>query len=513
MPVHLRALVVILILATMVFAFAKAPACESASASGDFERRRNLWFGITLAAFLSHNFWIYIIIVAAMLFAASQREKNKLAMYYFILFAVPPIAQQVSGLGLIQHFFEINYFRLLALVILLPAFWTLRKRSDTVPFGKALPDKFILGYLLLQFALTLNFSTFTDTLRVRAFYALIDVLLPYYVASRSMKTPQDFRDALMAFVVAAMVMSAIGLFEMVRHWLLYTNLAAAMDIYWSWGNYLERDEAGLRAQGSTGQPIVLGFLIVVAIGFFFFLRKSVTSMTTWRLGLVTLGAGLVAPLSRGPWVGAAAMLIVFIATGPFPAKRLMNGGLALVVVVAALLATPYSETIVGMLPFVGTGGGDSAANVTYRQRLLEIGIGVILQNPFFGAYQFFLSPEAQELKQGNGTIDLVNTYLAVGLSSGLTGLSLFSGVFISVTFGIFKSMRNIGDKNSELYLLGQTLFSVLIGILVIIFTVSSVLAIPVIYWSVAGLGVAYVRLLASEGPPSLTLADARQVGT
>jgi hypothetical protein len=90
MPEHLRALIVILVLATVVFAFAKAPACALTSTTGDFERRRNLWFAITLTAFLAHNFWIYVIVVAALLIFALPREPNKLAMF-FLLFAVPAI--------------------------------------------------------------------------------------------------------------------------------------------------------------------------------------------------------------------------------------------------------------------------------------------------------------------------------------------------------------------------------------------------------------------------------------
>ncbi len=63
-------------------------------------------------------------------------------------------------------------------------------------------------------------------------------------------------------------------------------------------------------------------------------------------------------------------------------------------------------------------------------------------------------------------------------------------------------MRNLADRNDEHYLLGQALFSTLLGILVIIFTVSSISVIPVIYWSVAGLGVAYARMLALANVPA-----------
>jgi len=93
-------------------------------------------------------------------------------------------------------------------------------------------------------------------------------------------------------------------------------------------------------------------------------------------------------------------------------------------------------------------------------------------------------------------IDVVNTYLGVGLASGLVGLSIFSGFFVSAAVGILKGMRTLPDRNSELHFLGQVLLSTLLGILVIIFTTSSIYVIPVITWSVAGLGVAYRHMLA-----------------
>lgn len=231
----------------------------------------------------------------------------------------------------------------------MPAFWSLRKQPEVVPFGRLLPDKFIAGYIILIFGLTLTVSSFTNTLRSGAFYAFIDIFLPYYVASRSVKSLQDFRDALMAFVVAALVMSAIGAFEAVRHWLLYTNLADAMGIDWSWG-LLGEGGAGLRAQGSTGQSIVLGYVMAVAFGIFFYLRKSVPNAKVWGLGLGALVAGLIASLSRGPWVGAAAMLLVFVATGRSPALGFAKLGLLGVIIVPVLLASPFGEKIIDLLP-------------------------------------------------------------------------------------------------------------------------------------------------------------------
>ena len=108
----------------------------------------------------------------------------------------------------------------------------------------------------------------------------------------------------------------------------------------------------------------------------------------------------------------------------------------------------------------------------------------------------------QQLWQGQGIIDIVNSYLAVALPNGLVGLFFFSGFFIFVGVAVYIGMRKVGDKNSELYVLGQALISTLIGIMIIIFTVSSISFIPVVYWSVAGLGVAYSRMLARAEVPA-----------
>src|SRR5207302_8243723 len=76
MPEHLRALVVIVLLAGLTFALARAPACAAAMKDQDFVHRRNLWFALTLAAFLAHNFWLFVVLAAALLLLAAQSERN-----------------------------------------------------------------------------------------------------------------------------------------------------------------------------------------------------------------------------------------------------------------------------------------------------------------------------------------------------------------------------------------------------------------------------------------------------
>src|SRR5260221_3183355 len=136
MPEHLRAMVIILAMAGAVFACAKAPACTATTRADDFVRRGALWFGITLAAFLAHDYWLFIGIAAALLLYTARREPNKPALFFLLLFAVPSIPAEISGFGIVNYFFTINYVRLLTLAILLPAFLELRRQPGIQPLGR-----------------------------------------------------------------------------------------------------------------------------------------------------------------------------------------------------------------------------------------------------------------------------------------------------------------------------------------------------------------------------------------
>lgn len=493
MPEHLKALIVILALATAVFAFARKPACALAMLEDDFVRRRNLWFAVTLIVFLAHSFWIYILVAGILLLLAGATEKNRLALFYLLLFAAPPIGSEISGLGGIRYFFEIDYLRLLSLSLLLPAALMLHQREESTGSTSGKAEKLLTAYLILNLVLQLNVDTFTNTLR-KAFLFLIDVVLPFYVASRTLKNLEDFRGALTSFSVAAMILAVIGMFEFARHWLLYSPLEAALGVSWGYGGYLERDDT-LRALGSTGQPIALGFVMAVAIGIYMFVQRSFARPAVRLTGLAVLLGGLIASLSRGPWIGAVVAVLIFIGSGPRAMSRFSILAVVGAIALAILMSTPMGEKAISYLPFVGS---VEEENITYRQRLIAFSVTIILANPFFGSYDFMLFLE--EMRQGQGIIDLVNSYLSIALTSGLVGLSLFVSIFGVILFGVAQAMRSL-DKSDELHLLGRVLLATMSAVLVIIFTVSSITVIPVIYWSIAGVGVAYIGMLRKSAAP------------
>ena len=488
MPESLRSLIVILSLSIAFFAFAARPASIIIGRE-HFTTRRNLWFGLTLVAFLANNFWIFVFIAIPLILYARQQETNLVSLFFFVLFALPVATIQIPGMGLINYFFELSPPRLLELFILLPAYIKLPRQSGFVSFGRTGPDKILAAYLLLIAAQHLHDTSLTNALR-HLFYLFMDVFLPYMVISRSLKSLHEFKDALLSFVLAIMVLAPIAIFEAGKHWLLYSSLLKALHIHGITG-YLGR--AGmLRASATAGQPIALGYLMAVGVGFYLFLQRFIMRKYIRQLGVLLLAAGLISTLSRGPWVGAALLVVLFLATGTKPVKRLTMLAAATVIALSLTAILPVGDKIINLLPFLGTA---DKSTITYREDLLHNSIIVIKRNLWFGSVNYLETPEMEALRNGSeGIIDVVNSYLSITLKHGIVGLGLFISFFSLILLRIYKGMRSLKDRNSELYLLGRVLFATQLAILVIIFTVSSITFIPIVYWSVAGLGMAYVRM-------------------
>ncbi len=497
MPEHLRSLIVILALSTIVFVLARRSAC-SIMETEDFSRRRNVWFALTLAGFFAQSFWIYVAVASLLLLLyASRRESNPAALFFFVLFVLPIAPVQIPGLGLINFFFDLSHARLLELLILLPAFVSLMQRADSLQFGRNWPDRALAGFLLFTAALYLRDPNPTNFMR-QVFYLFIDVFLPYFVISRSLKELQTFRDVLLSLVLAVMVIAVLAVFETSKGWLLYSAITDVLLAPGGLTDYLARDGM-LRALVTAGQPIALGYLMLIGVGIYLFVQRSIKGTLPRRLGMALLTAGLIAPLSRGPWLGAAALWVVYIATGRHAARHLMGLALATALALPLVAVLPGGEKVINLLPFIGTTEKD---NIDYREKLLTNSMIVIQRNPWFGSMDYLKAPEMESMRQGQGIIDVVNTYLQVALGTGLITLGLFVAFFALTLQGIYRALRSVPNRDSEEYLLGRVLLATLVAMLITMVTVASITIIPMMYWSVAGLGVAYAQMVRRNAVPN-----------
>jgi O-antigen ligase len=214
-----------------------------------------------------------------------------------------------------------------------------------------------------------------------------------------------------------------------------------------------------------------------------------------RIGVtVLLWGGLFAAFSRGPWLGAVTAYFAFFAAGPRAISRLVKGTLLAVGVALLIIVSPIGDRILDVLPVMGN---TADANIVYRQRLAERGWEIALAHPFFGDQ--FPWPEMEDLRQGEGIIDIVNTYLGVALNYGFVGLFCFLSFILIGMIKVYARTRLLVHSDPNLALFGTSLIACIVATLEMIGSSSFILGCEKMFFVLAGLATAYARL--TESPP------------
>jgi hypothetical protein len=488
---NVKALIVVLAIAATVFRFAKPIALRFMSGE-DFSRRRLIWLVLTIACFLSPNFWLYVLVAVPLLIWANRRESNPVALYLLILHVVPPVGVIIPILGN-NGLFPLDNYRVLALCLLLPAAIRHRKNRDKgAAGGWGAMDVLLLSFIALEVALYIppDFphhpvipDSPTNFLR-RLILCPLDVYLLYFTVSRTCDSRHKMLDAAATLCLACGLLAAIAIFENLRGWLLYTDLASHWANDPALGFYLVR-EGSVRAQVSAGHSIALGNMLAVGFGVWLYLKSHVRS-GLYRVGVtLLLCGGLYATSSRGAWLGAAVVYFIFLAAGPRAVSRLATGALLALAMAGLILLSPIGDRMLQMLP--GTG---KPADF-YRYRLAERGWQVVMAHPFFGDQ--YPWPELEDLRQGEGIIDIVNTYLGVALNYGLIGLSVFLSFILLGMALVYVRSRRLAQSDPDLALFGASLIACIGGILVMLDSNGFGMGLQKMFYVLAGLAAAYAK--------------------
>jgi O-antigen ligase len=355
----------------------------------------------------------------------------------------------------------------------------------------------LIGYGVLQVALfippdlpghVLLHDSSTNMLR-RAFLFFVDVYVLYFVVSRSCSNRRAIVEAQAAFCLACAVMAATGVFEELKHWLLYGDFAKGWIDDPRLGFYLFRGDT-LRAQASAGHALALGYLLAVAFGFWLYLRSHVRTARS-RIGvMILLWFGLLAAYSRGPWIGAATIYFAFVILSPRAFPRLVRAAGIIVILAAVVSVTPLASRITNVLPFMG--GSVDVGTIDYRSRVIEQSWQIIQRHPFFGDQQAIFKME--NLRQGEGIIDVVNTYAGIALNKGFVGLGIFVCFIVVALVRAYRRTKVLAKSDPDLALLGVSVVACILGTLLMLENCSFILAYEKMFYVLAGLAAAYAHL-------------------
>jgi O-antigen ligase len=500
MFLSLKELFVVLVIAAAIFRLAK-PAAGLFITPADITRRRNVWFLLTIAGFLSPSFWLYVLVAIPAMVIAGRKDSNPAALYLLLLQVVPPVDIPVPMLGM-GRLIDINNYLLLSFFVLVPASVRFARSKDpSQKQGFTATDFCLLAYGILCSVLYLHTQTpdgglypgsMTESLR-RAVIFFFDIFIPYFLISRTCANQKAIVDSMASACLGCALMSAIALFESGWHWLLYGEMFNRWTGIIGPNSYIDRGGI-LRAMASSGHSMALGYMLVIAFGFWLYLRTRVKSRG-FRLGATGLYmGGLLAAYTRGAWVGAGLVYFLYAGLRPGAFTKFAKAiGVAATVALLVLLS-PLGDRIIRVLPALG--GSVDIYNITYRHRLFERAWELIQQSPILGDQAALL--QMQDLRQGQGIIDLVNTYLDILLSNGFLGLTLFM-LFVLIPIGKSWSLsRRIKSTDPDLSMLGACLVACSISMLVILENGSLLGGPQKIFYAVISLSAAYAYLGRSQ---------------
>lgn len=484
MPEYIQTLIVITVLTVITYNLMNKALTENFNIS-QLKKWQFSWFLMLYGAILLKNIWF---IAAAVFIIANAKipAKSVQRVYFYLVLicAIPLFYEQIPGFAGIQNLIPLSYTNLMIMSLLLPALLNLNspQKLFSIP-----TDKYIVSFIIILSLLQFRDNSLTNAGR-ESFLLFIDIFVPYYVITRLINTYERLKMALTAFFIGIIPFAALGIFEVMTNWLLYIPMMRMLDD--STANlYRDIRGGGVRASLLMG-PIVLGYTMIYAGSLLLYLQYFIKKRKLVFIAFSIIFLCLLASKSRGPWIGFALMIMMFLWTGRDGFGKLVKYGILGVFLLIAASLTPAGSKYVGLLPFIGDERTDT---FDYRVQLIENSKILFKKNPLFGDINFRSTPEMESIRQGQGIIDVVNTYIGILLPYGLIALLLFIGVFVFLIFRCRKIIKR-PDIDIESKLMGRSFIACIVGVMFTIFTVSSISFIPTFYWVLIALTSAYINI-------------------
>lgn len=460
------------------------------------------WAALATAAFLISSRPFQIFALAGVLAALSPARAADRSVFFIGVIAALPFSfsYQVPFPG-INYLISVNYGTVATLVILGPSFFA----ALAAPASSRLRavDALVISFVLYTNLMAFRELPFTSVVR-ELITGLITIYIPYIAISRSLATEQDMKKAIHALILSMTILAICGIFQTARSWNWYIHLADRTTQF-SFDNFRN----GFFRIGITVIPTLLAYMMAVGFIGAWIYRKA--NLTPFVVGFAILA---IFPLvgyatgARGGWVGA------FVVVTAFLAFRMKTPSIWSAYIGCLLIGLAYFFYLVFTdSPMLQ----DEYGTLGYRAELIRTAFAQVADRPLFGASNIMELPRFQNLRQGEGIIDLVNGYIQIVLYYGLVGLGLYLAAhFMTIGAGLARLKAALPNHHEKFSVpqITALLLAAHIGFLATLFTISaqshmSIYGVIMLAVSVANVRAAPVRALAPARKPAAT-RDSRE---
>lgn len=291
----------------------------------------------------------------------------------------------------------------------------------------------------------------------------LQMFIPYFVVSRTVRTGEDVRLALFGLVAACASLSMLALYEALHGWPIYRSLWTYYGIPLGSGASVKLRAGLLRSPGPFAEPTGFAFALCFGTLAAISIRSLFRSRQRQAIVVVLLLLGICAPQSRGAWLGlAVGVVAVQIYAGRMIAFA-RTAAYAAIGVIAVLAAGLVSTRIGSMLGFYSqTGGSDD-----YRATLFSRGVEEVARFPLLGRPLSDVVYAMRDMTQGEGIVDFVNSYLFIALITGIIGLVVFAGSLLIPLAKVW-TIRSRARRAPEIVDNTAYLFGALLAVMVML---------------------------------------------
>ena len=271
----------------------------------------------------------------------------------------------------------------------------------------------LAAFLLLLTVIAVRGTSPTNW--IRQTLALVTAYgVPVMVIGHCLRSVANRRTFLITLAGVGSMLAVVLSYEARVHWPLYSSLYTKFQIVML-GFTVKFREGTMRAYGPLDEATGAGFALVIAFA------AALACHREFRSGLVRyavpalIGLGILAPQSRGGMIGAIAVLLCY--------AFYRHGTAGLAKTVAFL--TPFAAVYFLRASSKTAAITDAQDTADYRQQLFTRGMQEFWKSPVVGDTMDRVTSRMEDMRQGEGIIDFVNSYLYFGLALGAIGVLLF----------------------------------------------------------------------------------------
>jgi len=375
--------------------------------------RMYLCFAVIIGAGITiHNALLVSLIAAVMVIATVKSRIEALTRLTLMVALVPSISYPMQAVGV--YWGDLTTVAALSMGALIACLFraeSARRRSLSV-------EDVLVVVLMTIFSIAGSRAGNFTSISRDVVTIILGLGVAYFAYSRFVYSRAEFSYIVGSLAAASLILATIAIYEATFHWAVYD---AVRSTQWS-GFFMSRNtsiRAGFLRTPTSFQEST-SFAVFQLVGTFAVIasRNLFRSRVLWAACLCLALMGLLAAQSRGADLGFLVGLIALMVARRQYTRAFGVMAASGMLVVLLLLSASSMPKVAAFLGADNSFGNDA----DYRQTLLRRGIQEGMKRPLLGDDMTKVTARLQDIKQGQGIVDFVNTPLVIFLSSGIVGL-------------------------------------------------------------------------------------------